>query len=176
MIRLIASLVCVVLLVFMVGVYGLIEAGAYKAFADGDPFDPAMFGAMFSPLIYRKVLLAFIVAMAFAVLDIKALVSHPEEDENSEFAPKTDPLGFAALRARRYVLPVFALFYLGLWSRLTTGAEGIENFFKAYDSFVYAGLFLLSRRTLDKTIGETVGFSLVYTADLLKTFARGGGH
>lgn len=179
MIRLVASLVCIALLVLMVAAYGLILAGAYKDFAEGRPFDPAKFGAMFSPLLYRKVLIAFIVAMGCAVFDIRAIVSHSEDDITSEFTPKSDPLGFAALRARRYVLPVFVLFYLCLFSRLTVGSQGTENFLGNFDSYIFIGLFAASRRPLNWSLNHVGIFITNSVTEFIEGFSggsSGGGH
>src|SRR4051794_20689535 len=100
----------------MVGLFGLVMVGSYKDFASGKPFDVTDFAEIFSPLIYRKTLIALIVAMGFALLDIQALVSRSEEAgaSGSPFTPRNSPLGFVALRARRYLMPVVVMLYLGL--------------------------------------------------------------
>jgi hypothetical protein len=170
--HLIATLICIALLVLMVGIYGAMLGGLFRDFAEGKPFDPTTVTAMFSPLIYRKVLIGFIIAIGFAVLDIQALFARPD-DASSGAQARNQPLKFAALRARRYLLPVVVLFYAGLFSRLTGDSSRVERFVNDYDAYVFLALLGLARRPLNMTVGEGVGYVSNAISGFLKGIAEG---
>lgn len=171
--HLVASLLCIALLVLMVGIFGAILGGTFRDFISGRPFDPATVTAMFSPLVYRKVLIASIVAMAFAVLDIQALFSRAD-DPTSYVLPRSVPLGFAALRARRYLLPVMVMLYLGLFFRLIEGTwGGTGRFATDYDAYIFAALFAPARRPLNTTVADGFNYITKGIGEFLEGLGKG---
>lgn len=170
--HLVACLLCIVLLALMVAIFGVVLGGTFRDFATGKSFDPATVMAMFSPLQYRKVLIASIVAMAFAMLDIRALVSRTG-NSSRYVQPQSVPLKFAALRARRYLLPIVVLFYLGLFIRLTEGSRGTGSYVTEYDAFIFVGLFAIARRPLNWTVGHVFTYLSQGGSDFLKEIGHG---
>jgi hypothetical protein len=157
----------------MVGLLGLIMAGSYKDLATGKPFDASDITEMFSPLIYRKTLLALFVATGFAVVDIDALVSQPADSSGSPFTPRNRPLGYAALRARRYLMPVIVMLYLGLLSRYFNGSERSTSYITPYDKYIFIVLVFVARRPLNWTIPKVWEAVSNQTGDFLKPIANG---
>ena len=136
----------------MVGLFGLILNGTYRGLIHGEPITLETIKSIASVRMYRLILIALVAAMAFAILDIHALLSKPKEMAAFRDTPNTNPLGFVTVRFRRYLLPVVVLLYVGLVYRLAPG--GKPSFVVTNAPAIFVVLFLVARRPLDMSVSD----------------------
>lgn len=149
-----AILLCVGLLVLFVVGFGFIETGGFEEVVRGRPFDPKSLLVMFSPEHQRLTMIAGLVAAVFAVLDIQSLIWRVKTAHPSEPQPKSKPLAFVAVRARRYFLVPFVFAYAVLVIRTLRIPTDEFKSFQIAAMIAYGALFLTARRGLNTAIGD----------------------
>jgi hypothetical protein len=172
--NLLAMLLCIGLLALFVVGFGFIETGGYEEVARGGTFEPEMLLAMFSPKHYRLTLIAVLVATLFAILDIQNLAWRVQTTNPNEPQPKSKPLAFVAVRARRYFIVPFVLAYVVVIIRTLGLDVASYPYFRITSLLSFGVLFLTARRPLESSITDAILFVMQMLAAMCQGFARGG--
>lgn len=170
-----ASLLCAAMLAGILALFAFVVMGGYERFALDGAFAIPTLDEILSPRNYRKTLIAGFVALGFAALDVQSLTTRGEAEKSADPKPCDAPLGFAALRARRYCLLLFAFFYTLLVTRLlpVEMEPDARAGFTVKASLAFAAVFAITRRPLDWTVGNVFQFLMAMVGSFLKGFNRG---
>lgn len=170
-----ASLLCAAMLAGILALFAFVVTGNYERLALDGAFAIPPPDEIFSPRNYRKTLIAGFVALGFAALDVQSLTTRGKSERSAEPKPCDDLLGFAALRARRYCLLLFAFFYAVLVMRLlpVEVEPDARAGFTVKASLAFAAVFAVTRRPLDWTVFNVFQFLMAMAASFLKGFNRG---
>lgn len=171
--RLIAVLGCIGLLAGLVGLYGFIRTGDYEQVVRGGTPSTDFIEAMLARRHYRFTIISGLVALVFAVVDIRSLTTHVQTTHPNEPQPKDHPLGFLAVRARRYFLVVAVIAYVPIFF-LTMGMKFGDRYpLTQTASVLFLILFAVSRRPLNKTLFLLFSKSTEVAEDVLDSFIQG---
>lgn len=160
----------------LVGFYEFVDMGGLAEVASSRRFEPSSLMRMFAPDRYRLTLIAALVALIFAVLDIQCLWWRVETQNPNEPQPRDNPLGYLAMRARRYFLVLFVVSYLAVVEQ-TIGLKTlgmIPVFLFKHLPYFFLALFLLARRPNNWSPIDAMSAALRMIAEGLRSFANSG--
>lgn len=164
--KLIAALLCLLLLLPVFALFAFIQTGGYTRVLAGEwnsEFDCQL---PFTSGHFRLTAIAGIVLALFWALDVYALTTRPPDRSHERgMLPVDHPIGYAVLRLRRYSFLAMVFGYAVLVFRVQPLAEPLTPPGTTACLITYAALFAAARRPVNWTPGDVL-------SEVISGFAR----